>query len=118
MAPPLCMAPACTADPEGLIQFSEKTPPPQPLTHTRHHSNSMPHNNSMPLTTSHAEPMFSVASYLNSPSLSDVVLVSEDGQRFFAHRLILCVQSPVFKTMLDSDLWADSHNKEVCDTVS
>ena len=55
-----------------------------------------------------------MVSYLNNPSLSDVVLVSEDGQRFFAHRLVLCVQSPVFKTMLDSDLWADSQNKEVC----
>ncbi len=61
----------------------------------------------------HAEPMFNVASYMNNSSLSDVVLVSEDGQQFFAHRLILCVQSPVFKTMLDSDLWADSRNKEV-----
>ena len=26
---------------------------------------------------------------------------------------MLCAQSPVFKTMLDSDLWAESRNKEV-----
>ena len=26
----------------------------------------------------------------------------------------MCAQSPVLKTMLDSDLWAESKNKEVC----
>jgi len=49
----------------------------------------------------------------HTPTLSDIVLVSEDGERFFAHRLVMCAQSPVFKTMLDSELWAESKNKEV-----
>lgn len=45
-----------------------------------------------------------------------MVLVSEDDCRFHAHRLVLCAQSPVFKTMLDSDLWTESRNKEVSAT--
>lgn len=60
-----------------------------------------------------AEPVFNLAAYVNNPSLSDVTLIAEDGKRFFAHRLVLCVQSQVFKVMLDSDLWAESRNKEV-----
>ncbi len=40
-------------------------------------------------------------------------LISEDGSRFHAHRLVLCAQSPVFKSMLDSELWVESRNKEV-----
>ena len=59
------------------------------------------------------EHLFNLAAYINNPSLSDVVLVSEDGKRFHAHRLIFCAQSPVFKAMMDSDLWAESSNKEV-----
>ena len=86
-----------------------------------------------------SEPLFDLSSYINNSSLryvcaaaclilfarsvpvihthththSDVVLISEDGQRFFAHRLVMCAQSPVLKTMLDSELWAESKNKEV-----
>ena len=60
------------------------------------------------------EPLFDLASYVNNPSLSDVVLISEDGVRFHAHRLVLCAQSPVFKSMMDSDLWVESASKEVC----
>ena len=56
---------------------------------------------------------FDVSSYFNSQALSDVILVSDNGQRFFAHRLVLCVQSPVFKALLDSDLWGDALKKEV-----
>lgn len=59
------------------------------------------------------EHVFNLASYINNPSLSDVTLVAEDGKKFFAHRLVLCVQSQVFKVMLDSELWAESRNKEV-----
>lgn len=59
------------------------------------------------------EPLFDLAGYINSPSLSDVELISEDGSRFHAHRLVLCAQSPVFKAMMDSELWAESANKEV-----
>ena len=44
---------------------------------------------------------------------SDVTLIADDGKRFHGHRLVLCVQSPVFKSMLDSDLWVESKNKEV-----
>jgi hypothetical protein len=60
-----------------------------------------------------AEHVLNLTSYVNNPSLSDVTLVAEDGKQFFAHRLILCVQSQVFKVMLDSDVWAESRNKEV-----
>ena len=45
--------------------------------------------------------------------MSDVELISVDGSRFHAHRLVLCAQSPVFKSMLDSELWVESRNKEV-----
>ena len=62
----------------------------------------------------YAEALFDLTSYINSPSLSDVVLVSEDKQTFHAHRIVLCAQSVVLKTMLDSDVWAESNNKEVC----
>ena len=62
---------------------------------------------------SQTEPLFNLASYIDNSSLSDVVLISEDGKRFFAHRLVLCAQSQVFKAMLDSDLWTESRNKEV-----
>ena len=47
---------------------------------------------------------------------SDVILVSDNGQHFHAHRLVLCVQSPVFKTLLDSELWGDALKKEVATT--
>ncbi len=60
-----------------------------------------------------AELLFDLSGYINSPSLSDVELVLDDGSRFHAHRLVLCSQSPVFKAMMDSELWAESANKEV-----
>jgi hypothetical protein len=59
------------------------------------------------------EPLFDLSSYINSPNLSDVVLMTSDEKRFHAHRLVLCAQSPVLKSMLDSDLWAESKNKEI-----
>ena len=65
--------------------------------------------------SNYAEPLFDLTAYINNPSLSDVVLVSEDSQRFHAHRIVLCAQSLVLKTMLDSEVWADSKNKEVHD---
>ena len=63
--------------------------------------------------SNYAEPLFDLTAYINNPSLSDVVLISEDGRRFHAHRIVLCAQSLVLKTMLDSEVWADSKNKEV-----
>jgi hypothetical protein len=59
------------------------------------------------------EPLFDLSAYINSPNLSDVVLVTSDDKRFHAHRLVLCAQSPVLKSMLDSDLWAESKNREI-----
>lgn len=59
------------------------------------------------------ELLFDLTGYINSPSLSDVVLVAADGVKFSGHRLVLCAQSPVLKNMLDSDLWQESHNKEI-----
>ena len=67
-------------------------------------------------TNTHTEPLFDLASYVNNPSLSDVTLISEDRLKFHAHRLVLCAQSPVFKAMLDSELWVESSNKEVMAT--
>lgn len=58
--------------------------------------------------------MFCVCVYMFvSLSHSDVVLVTSDNKQFHAHRLVLCAQSSVLKAMLDSDLWAESRNKEV-----
>ena len=45
---------------------------------------------------------------------SDVVLISEDGKRFHAHRLVLCAQSAVFKAMMASQEWGTSKRNEVC----
>ena len=44
---------------------------------------------------------------------SDVVLISEDGKRFHAHRLVLCAQSAVFKAMMASQEWGTSKRHEV-----
>ena len=44
---------------------------------------------------------------------SDVVLISEDGKRFHAHRLVLCAQSAVFKAMMASQEWGTSKRNEV-----
>jgi len=55
---------------------------------------------------------------VNNPSLSDVVLVCDDGERYHAHRLVLCAQSPVFKAMMDSEVWATANNKEVWSEAS
>lgn len=58
--------------------------------------------------------LFDLTPYINNPSLSDVILVSDDGQKCYAHRIVLCAQSEVLKTMLQSEMWAESKNKEVC----
>ena len=39
---------------------------------------------------------------------SDCVLVSSDGEKFHAHKLVLCAQSGVFKSMLESEHWVHS----------
>ena len=39
---------------------------------------------------------------------SDCVLVSSDGEKFHAHKLVLCAQSGVFRSMLESEHWVDS----------
>jgi hypothetical protein len=59
------------------------------------------------------EPLFDLSAYINSPNLSDVILVTSDNKQFHAHRLVLCAQSPVLKTLVDSDLWVESKNKEI-----
>ena len=60
-----------------------------------------------------AEPLFSISDYINSPRLSDVMIISEDGRHFYAHHLVLCAQNPIFKNMLDSDLWMESKKRKV-----
>jgi hypothetical protein len=48
---------------------------------------------------------------------SDVVLISEvDGEqqnKFYAHRVILCAQSEVFKVMMESPHWSVAEQKEI-----
>ena len=46
-------------------------------------------------------------------NFSDVVLISEDGKRFHAHRLVLCAQSAVFKAMMASQEWGTNKRSEV-----
>ena len=48
----------------------------------------------------------------SSSLLSDVVLVSSDGDRFYAHRLLLCGQSPVFHSMMESAIWRDTSSQD------
>eukprot|EP00800_Vazella_pourtalesii_P016948 TRINITY_DN500_c1_g1_i4.p1 TRINITY_DN500_c1_g1~~TRINITY_DN500_c1_g1_i4.p1 ORF type:complete len:520 (-),score=130.52 TRINITY_DN500_c1_g1_i4:697-2256(-) len=52
------------------------------------------------------------SNYVNNQSLSDVTLVSKEGQKFYAHRLLLCSQSPVFKSMFESGLWESTPDNE------
>ena len=44
---------------------------------------------------------------------SDVTLVSKDGKKFPAHRLVLCAQSGYFKALLESNLWQEGQGNEV-----
>lgn len=46
--------------------------------------------------------------YFNSPVHSDITIVVGE-QRFFAHKLILCAHSDVFKKMLEGD-WKEANN--------
>ena len=55
--------------------------------------------------------------YFVDLSLSDVVLISEDKVYFHAHAGALC-QSLVLRALLDSDLWAESNNKEASATLT
>lgn len=39
-------------------------------------------------------------------------MTSGDGVQFFAHKIILCAQSPVFNAMLASGSWKESSSGE------
>jgi len=49
---------------------------------------------------------------------SDVTLVSKDGKKFPAHRLVLCAQSGYFKALLESSLWQEGQSNEVREDMS
>lgn len=68
---------------------------------------------SKPTTTEVKEFLFDLSEYLYNPSLSDVTLVSKDGKKYPAHRLVLCAQSGYFKALLGSDLWQEGTKNEV-----
>ncbi|XP_065890000.1 uncharacterized protein [Dysidea avara] len=59
------------------------------------------------------EYLFDLSEYLCSTTLSDVTLVSKDGKKFPAHRLVLCAQSGYFKALLESNLWQEGQGNEV-----
>lgn len=42
---------------------------------------------------------------------SDAQIVTSDGDVFYIHRLVFCGQSPVFKSLLESEYWATDSNK-------
>lgn len=42
---------------------------------------------------------------------SDAKLVSNEGREFHVHRLVLCGQSPVFRSMLQSEHWASDRQE-------
>jgi len=50
--------------------------------------------------------------YFKSPNLSDITFIVQH-EKFYAHRIILCSQSVVFKQMLDNPQWKDSSQKEL-----
>ena len=43
--------------------------------------------------------------------LSDAKLESSEGEEFYVHRLVLCGQSPVFKSMLESEHWSSDRQE-------
>ncbi|XP_065835284.1 kelch-like protein 20 [Oscarella lobularis] len=52
-------------------------------------------------------------SFLKSKYLCDVVIVSGDGERIPAHRVILAAASPVFSSMFDRDGFLESQQTDV-----
>jgi hypothetical protein len=62
-----------------------------------------------------------LSSYINNPNLSDGQIVTNEGETFHVHRLMLCGQSPVFKSMLESEHWTvdrEEGNKITLPTVA
>ena len=41
-----------------------------------------------------------------------MVLVSNEGEKFYAHRLMLCGQSPVFHSMMESEVWKNTNSQD------
>ena len=59
---------------------------------------------------------FDFSPYFNSPSLSDVTFVVSEGgdeTKFYAHRVLLCAQSSVFKQLLQSESWKEANMREI-----
>ena len=64
--------------------------------------------------TSSNHSAFPFARYLFSSNLSDVSLVTDDGESFFAHKIVLSAHSSVFRVMLDNERrWLDSLDSDV-----
>ncbi|XP_072034477.1 BTB/POZ domain-containing protein 17-like [Amphiura filiformis] len=53
-----------------------------------------------------------MADQFDNSELSDVTL-EVGGTKFLAHKYVLAIQSPVFKTMLTGNRWRESRNSEV-----
>lgn len=52
--------------------------------------------------------------FLNSDVFSDITLVAGDGQRFYAHRLLLAARSPFFESLLRTGAsWRESQMADV-----
>jgi len=79
-------------------------------------SSSVSNSNTTTLSLDSEKPISLVAGlsgYINSPSLSDVTIVLDSGEKFFGHRIVFCSQSSVFKTMFDQGAFFEASNREV-----
>lgn len=54
---------------------------------------------------------FDFGPFLNNPKFSDITFITDDGTKFYAHKIVLCAQSSFFNGMFTGN-WKESENSE------